>query len=96
MDALSAAVLAGFSVLSFVVVRRVRAVGADVAGLAERVDDLARRLVAAERDVSSAVARTEVAETVLLEKGIADEEDLEAARRRSGPDLSDGPTEELH
>jgi hypothetical protein len=96
MDSLSATMIAGLSVLSLMVVRRVRAAAADVAGLAERVSDLARRLEAAEHDIAGALARTEVAETVLLEKGIADEDDLEAARLRSGADVSDGPTDELH
>ena len=82
MDALAAAALAGLSALSFLLVRRVRALHAQVGDLSARVQDLGARLEVAERDVSAAIARTEVAESVLLEKGLADEEDLEAARRR--------------
>ena len=47
-----------------------------------RVEELSTRLGAAEQDAAGALAQTEVAETVLLDKGLADEEDLEAARRR--------------
>ncbi len=97
MDALAAAALAGLSVLSFLLVRRVRGLLADVAGLSERVKELSTRLDTAEQDVQSALARTEVAETVLLDKGLADEEDLEAARSRFGTDdAAAGPGDELH
>jgi hypothetical protein len=82
MDALSAAALAGLSALSFLLVRRVRGLTLDLAEVSERVKDLSARLDAAEHDAAAAVGRTEVAEAVLLEKGLADEEDLEAARRR--------------
>jgi membrane protein implicated in regulation of membrane protease activity len=82
MDVLAAAALAGLSALSFLLVRRVRGLLEDVAQLSGRVEELADRLGAAEQDVSAAIGRTEVAETVLLEKGLADEDDLEAARRR--------------
>ncbi len=95
MDALAAA-LAGLSVLSFLLVRRVRGLLADVAGLSERVKELSTRLDAAEQDVQDALARTEVAETVLLDKGLADEEDLEAARSRFGTDAAAGPGDDLH
>ncbi len=96
MDVLSAAALAGLTVLSFLLVRRVRGLGAEVETLSERVQDLAARLDAAERDVSAAVGRTEVAETVLLEKGLADEDDLEAARRRFDEAASSAGDGELH
>ena len=96
MDVLSAGALAGLTVLSFLLVRRVRGLGAEVETLSGRVQDLAARLDAAERDVSTAVGRTEVAETVLLEKGLADEDDLEAARRRFGDDAGQGPSDEVH
>ncbi len=80
----TAAALAGLSTISFLLVRRVRGLLADVAALAERLKEVSTRLEAAEQDVAGALARTEVAETVLLDKGLADEEDLEAARRRFG------------
>ena len=99
MTALAAAALAGLTTVSFLLVRRVRGLLADVARISERADELAARLEAAERDVAGALARTEVAETVLLDKGLADEEDLEEARRRFGEDASpsDAPRDgELH
>jgi hypothetical protein len=96
MSPLAAAVVAALSVLSALLVWRVRGLLAQLAGLSERVGELAARLEAAEQDVAGALARTEVAETVLLDKGIADEDDLEAARRRFGEDAADGTTDELH
>jgi len=95
MNALATAALAGVSVLSFLLVRRVRGLLTDVSGLSDRVNELSARVAAAEQDVAGALARTEVAELVLLDKGLADEEDLEAARRRFGDD-ADAPTDELH
>jgi hypothetical protein len=84
MDALATAALAGLSAISFLLVRRVRGLLADVAELSERLREVSTRLDAAEQDVAAALARAEVAEAVLLDKGLADEEDLEAARRRFG------------
>ncbi len=95
MNALATAALAGVSVLSFLLVRRVRGLLTEVSGLSDRVNELSARVAAAEQDVAGALARTEVAELVLLDKGLADEEDLEAARRRFGAD-ADAPTDELH
>jgi hypothetical protein len=94
---LPAAALAGLSVVALLLARRVRALQGEVAELRERVDGIASRLAVAEDDVQGALARTEVAEIVLLEKGIADEEDLEAARGR--PDdapAGDVPRDDLH
>jgi hypothetical protein len=82
MNALAAAVLAGLALLSMLLVRRTRALLGTVAVLEERVSDLSDRLRVVERDAAGALERTEVAEAVLLDKGLADEEDLEAARRR--------------
>ncbi len=97
MDPLPAAALAGLSVVAFLLARRVRALTIELSALQAHVDGLGARLASAEAEVSGAVARTEVAETVLIEKGLADEEDLEAARRRSdrGPD-ADLPRDDLH
>jgi hypothetical protein len=61
---------------------RERALAAVVDGLAERVRELAARVDGTEADVGLAVTKAEIAESVLLDKGVADEEDLEAARRR--------------
>ena len=78
-----AAALAGLSVVALLLARRVRALLGDASALSARVDELAARLAVAEQEVADARARTEAAETVLLDKGLANEEDLEAARRRS-------------
>ncbi len=67
-------------------VARARTLAASVDELRERVRELSARLDAAESDVSQALASADVAESVLLDKGVADEEDLEAARRRFGED----------
>jgi hypothetical protein len=97
MNVLAATALIGLTAVSFVLIQRVRGLLADVARLTERADELAARLGAAEHDVGDALLRTEIAETVLLEKGLADEEDLEAARRRSGEDAADARRDgELH
>ena len=96
MQPLPAAALAGLFVVALLLARRVRALVAEVAELREQVDGLSSRLAAAEQDVDGALARTEVAETVLLEKGLADEEDLEAARRRSDTEGGDVPRDDLN
>ncbi len=88
MDALAATALAALAAVSFLLARRVRGLLADVRELSERSRELSARLEAAEQDVSRALARTEVAEAVLLDKGLADEDDLEAARRRFGADVT--------
>jgi outer membrane murein-binding lipoprotein Lpp len=64
--------------------RREQALAAQVAELAERVRELQVRVDAAEADVAHAVTQGDIAESLLLEKGIADEEDIEAVRRRFG------------
>jgi hypothetical protein len=94
VDPLPAAALAGLSVVSLLLARRVRALMVEVGELREQLDGIASRLAASEQDVVTALDRTAVAETVLLDKGLADEEDLEAARRR-GPVDSD-VADELH
>lgn len=70
--------------LAAVAVRRIRELASEVQALEDRVRELSVRLEAAEQDAASALAQADVAESVLLEKGVADEEDLEAARARSG------------
>jgi hypothetical protein len=97
MEPLPAAALAGLSVAALLLARRVRSLLREVADLSARVDGLAARLAAAEDEVAIAVERGEVAETVLLEKGLADEEDFEAARRRpEGPAADVSRDGELH
>jgi hypothetical protein len=70
-----------------------------VNALSERVDELSARLGAAEYDVARAGLSAEVAESVLVEKGVADEEELEEARRRTqtgGPEYVRERDGELH
>jgi hypothetical protein len=82
--------LALLAALSLELVRRLRALAGDVAALAERVRELGARLDATEQDAAAALAQADVAECVLLDKGVFDEEDLEEARARNadagGPD----------
>ncbi|HEX9051304.1 MAG TPA: hypothetical protein VF841_12300, partial [Anaeromyxobacter sp.] len=70
--------------LSLELVRRLRALAGEVAALTERIHDLSVRLETAEHDAANALAQADVAECVLLDKGVFDEEDLEEARSRSG------------
>lgn len=66
-------------------VRRERMLTAEVGELTERVNELTVRLEATEHDVARAATQAEIAESVLLEKGVADEDDLEAVRQRFDP-----------
>ncbi len=54
----------------------------ELSEMAERMRELSTRVEAAEADVAHAVTAAEIAESLLVDKGIADEEDLEEARRR--------------
>jgi hypothetical protein len=76
--------LALLAALSFELVRRLRALAGEVAALTERIHDLSTRLESAEHDAANALAQADVAECVLLDKGVFDEEDLEEARARTG------------
>lgn len=62
--------------------RRDRRLRGELAAVHERMRELAARVEAAEADVAHAVTQAEISESLLVEKGIADEEDIEAARRR--------------
>jgi hypothetical protein len=77
--ALSAAALATAG--WFRLARRERLLRAELLGMIERMRELATRVEAAEADVAHAVTVAEISESLLVEKGIADEEDLEEARR---------------
>ncbi len=66
--------------------RRERQLSAEVAALGERVRDLAERVEAAQADVAHAVTQSGITESLLVEKGIADEEEIEALRRRFDED----------
>lgn len=65
---------------------RERVLAAEVSALGDRVQELSARVEAAEADVAHAVTQAEIAESVLLEKGVADEDDIEAVRRRFDSD----------
>lgn len=67
--------------LAAVALRSWRLRSAESAGLEEQLQDMAARLEAVESEATRSSLRIDVAETVLLEKGVADEEDLEEARR---------------
>lgn len=71
-------------------VRRERELVSEMAELDERAKDLGLRLEAAEGEVAQAVTQAEIAENVLLEKGVADEDDIEAVRRRFVADATSG------
>jgi hypothetical protein len=53
-----------------------------LAALEERLRELSMRVEVAEHDSIEASEHAEIAESVLLEKGYADPDDLEAARHR--------------
>ena len=76
------------------VARRDRRLTTEMGTLSERVRELAARVEAAEADVAHAVTQTEITESLLLDKGVADEEDIEAARRRFDGD--DPPPAQSH
>ncbi len=80
-------VLAGtFAAITIVIAlhsaRRQRAAADDLRAVRHQLRDLSSRLASAEKSVEEASSRAEAASNVLLEKGLANEEDLEAARRR--------------
>jgi hypothetical protein len=62
--------------------RREVALRARLEGLDQRLGQLHLRLEVAEQDLALALSRTGVAEGLLLEKGIADEDEVEDMRRR--------------
>ncbi len=77
-------VLALLAALSLELVRRLRALAGEVSLLTERVHDLSARVETAEHDAAAALAPADVAECVLLDQGVFDEDDLAEARARSG------------
>jgi hypothetical protein len=78
--ALTAVALVALVALAWELARARRAHALEAALLREQLAALSKRLDQAQRQAEAAVARTEVAGQLLLEKGIADEEELEAAR----------------
>lgn len=80
MWSLVMASLGGIAIAALLAERR--AARRELDSLASHVAELSGRVQGAEQSAAEAVARAEVAESVLIEKGIADQEELEAARRR--------------
>jgi hypothetical protein len=91
--ALTAVAALSLLALAWELVRTRRKHAEETAQLKERLRGLSERLDQAQRQADEAVTRTEVAGHLLLEKGIADEEELEAARALlEGPDGGDDPS----
>jgi len=67
-----------------------RALAAELRASREHLQEILDRLATAERSAGDAASQAEAAGTLLLEKGLADEEELEAARNRGelAPDLA--------
>jgi hypothetical protein len=75
------AVIAVAAGAALVAARAVRSQAAALQALREEVRALSGRLDALEVETARVTLRADVAEAVLVEKGVADEEDLEEARR---------------
>jgi len=69
------------AILVVVGVRTLRSRTREAQALSDEMRKVASRIDSLEEEVSRTSLRADVAETVLLEKGVADEEDLEEARR---------------
>lgn len=92
----AAAIGTALAAASLLLARRVGALREELAELAGAVEELSARVAGAEQDAAGALTRTEAAEAVLVGKGLADEEDLEAARRRFDEPPPDAGRDELH
>jgi hypothetical protein len=82
---LSLAVASAFTLVAALFLRshrREQALRRRLAGLAGEMRDLSTRLELAEQEVARAAVQGEVAEGLLVEKGVADEDDVEAMRAR--------------
>lgn len=82
MSVLLLVALAAVAALAIRLARVRRSHAAELAALAERVGELSARVEVAEQDVAQALTHARVAGALLLDKGIADEDDVEAVRRR--------------
>lgn len=82
MSVLVAALAVLAAALSFRLVRLQRAHELGMATVDEKLKELSVRLEATEQDLANALTQGKVSESLLVEKGIADEEDIEAAHRR--------------
>ena len=76
------AALATTAAIAFAALEAVKASRREARALAEKVRELSARLEATEQEVARAAMQADVAELVLLDKGVADEEDIEALRRQ--------------
>ena len=86
MPLLLAAAIALLAAAVLWLARRERALVAALAAVQSRVDELTARLDGTDQDVARALTQAEIAEGLLVEKGVIDEEDLESMRERCGPD----------
>jgi len=76
------AALATTTAIAALALEAVREARREARDLAEKVRELSARLEATEQEVARAAMQADVAELVLLDKGVADEEDIEALRRQ--------------
>jgi DNA-binding NarL/FixJ family response regulator len=76
------AALATATAFAFAALEAVKAARKEARELAEKLRELSTRLEATEQEVARAAMQADVAELVLLDKGVADEEDIEALRRQ--------------
>jgi hypothetical protein len=84
--AVAALVLLAAALLGLV--RRERARASELVLLAGQVRELSQRLESTEQDVARVQTQADVAESLLVEKGVADEDDVEAVRRRFDDDAA--------
>jgi hypothetical protein len=87
--ALAGVVAAVSLVVALHLARRQRVLDGELRSLRSQLRDVSGRLASAEKNAEEATGRAEAAGNVLLEKGLANQEDLEAARRRF--DLPEDP-----
>jgi hypothetical protein len=80
------ALVAATTAAGLFLARRDRSVRALLAAQEERLEQLHLRLELTEQDLAMALAQSGVAEGLLLEKGIADADEVEDMRRRLGTD----------
>ena len=78
---LTGSVAAVSLLVALIAVRRERAVLAELRAVRRQLRELSGRLASAEKSAEDASHRAQAAGNVLLEKGIANAEDLDAARR---------------
>ncbi len=76
------AALATTTAIALAALEAVKAARREVRDLTEKVRELSARLEATEQEVARTAMQADVAELVLLDKGVADEEDIEALRRQ--------------